>query len=78
MRALALQILEGLGVSNDQVEAQETEQEGTLSLTLRMPYQGVQRLDGRDHRTAKAVRQVLSAAAAAQGKKFELVAQAND
>ena len=78
MKALALQILEGLGVSSAAVEAQEHEQDGTLSLTLRLPYDGVQRLDGRDHRTAKAVRQVLSAAAAAQGKKSELVAQAND
>ena len=78
MKPLALQILEGLGVSSASVEAQESEQDGTLSLTLRMPYEGVQRLDGRDHRVAKAVRQVLSASAAAQGKKFELVAQAND
>jgi predicted RNA-binding protein YlqC (UPF0109 family) len=78
MKALALQILEGLGVSSASVEAQETEQDGTLSLTLRLPYEGVARLDGREHRVAKAVRLVLSAAAAAQGKKFELVAQAND
>jgi predicted RNA-binding protein YlqC (UPF0109 family) len=78
MKALALQILEGLGVSGAVVETQEQEQDGTLSVTLRLPYDAVQRLDGRDHRTAKAVRQVLSAAAAAQGKKFELVAQAND
>jgi predicted RNA-binding protein YlqC (UPF0109 family) len=78
MKPLALQILEGLGVSSDSVEAQESEQDGTLSLTLRLPFEGVMRLDGREHRVAKAVRQVLSAAAAAQGKKFELVAQAND
>jgi len=49
-----------------------------VSLTMRLPYDGVMRLDGRDHRTARAVRLVLSAAAAAQGKKFEWVAQAND
>ncbi|HXC65527.1 MAG TPA: KH domain-containing protein [bacterium] len=78
MKALALKILEGLGVSVDAVEAHEAEQDGTVSLTMRLPYDGVMRLDGRDHRTARAVRLVLSAAAAAQGKKFEWVAQAND
>jgi predicted RNA-binding protein YlqC (UPF0109 family) len=41
-----------------------------------LPAAAVLAIDGRDHRTAKAVRQVLSAAAAAQNKRFHLVARA--
>jgi predicted RNA-binding protein YlqC (UPF0109 family) len=78
MRDLALQVCAGLGIAQDKVQVEQAEADGAVKLTLRMPVEAVQRLDGREHRVAKAVRQVLSAAAAAQGKRFELVAQAND
>ena len=78
MRDLALQVCAGLGIGADKVQVEQAESEGAVQLTLRLPVEAVQRLDGREHRVAKAIRQVLSAAAAAQGKRFELVAQAND
>lgn len=78
MKDLAIQICQGLGIPAERIQAEQAEAEGATILTLRLPLGDVQKLDGREHRVAKAVRQVLSAAAAAQGKRFELVAQAND
>jgi predicted RNA-binding protein YlqC (UPF0109 family) len=78
VRDLALQVCAGLGIAAEKVQVEQSESEGAVQVTLRLPLESVQRLDGREHRVAKAIRQVLSAAAAAQGKRFELVAQAND
>lgn len=78
MRELVTQICTGLGVNPAEAEIEESAQEQDVTLTVRLPLAGVQALDGREHRVAKAVRQVLSAAAAAQGKRFNLVAQAKD
>lgn len=78
MRALVEQICSGLGIAANATHIEETASEQDLTVTVRLPLSGVQALDGREHRLAKAVRQVLSAAAAAQGKQFHLVAQAND
>jgi predicted RNA-binding protein YlqC (UPF0109 family) len=78
MRELALQVCAGLGIPAEKVQVEQSEAEGALQVTLRLPFESLQRLDGREHRVAKAVRLVLSTAAAAQGKRFELVAQAND
>ena len=78
MRQLALQVCEGLGIAADQIQVEQGETDGLTQMTLRLPLEALQRLDGREHRVAKALRQVLSAAATAQGKRFELVAQAKD
>jgi predicted RNA-binding protein YlqC (UPF0109 family) len=78
VRDLALQVCVGLGIAADKVQVEQREADGAVQLTLRLPFDAMQRLDGREHRVAKALRQVLSAAAAAQCKRFELVAQAND
>jgi predicted RNA-binding protein YlqC (UPF0109 family) len=78
VRALVEQICAGLGIAADATKIEESTQENDVTVTVSMPLSGVQALDGREHRLAKAVRQVLSAAAAAQGKQFHLVARAND
>lgn len=78
MRALVEQVCTGLGIAADATQIEESSQDTQVTVTVNLPLSGVQALDGREHRLAKAVRQVLSAAAAAQGKQFHLVARAND
>ena len=78
MRQLTLQVCAGLGIAPEQIQVEQSEADGAERMTLRLSFEALQRLDGREHRVAKALRQVLSAAAAAQGKRFELVAQAKD
>jgi len=78
LRPLVEQVLKGLGKEPSRAEFQEEAAGEELTLTVRLPYADLQALDGRDHRRARALRQLVSAAAAAQGKKLHLVAQAND
>ena len=78
MQDLIRFVAQGLGVDNASLELEESAAEGELSLTARLPYGALQKLDGRDHRTAKALRQVLSASAAAQDKRFVFTAEAQD
>jgi predicted RNA-binding protein YlqC (UPF0109 family) len=78
MQALVRFIAQGLGVDDASLALEESAVENEVRLTARVPYSVVQKLDGRDHRTAKALRQVLSAAAAAQDKRFVFTAEAQD
>ena len=78
MQALIRFVATGLGVEDAQLALEESAQENEVRVTARVPYSVVQKLDGRDHRTAKALRQVLSAAATAQDKRFVFTAEAQD
>jgi predicted RNA-binding protein YlqC (UPF0109 family) len=78
MQELIRFVAQGLGVDNASLDLDEKSEEGVLSLTARVPYSALQKLDGRDHRTAKALRQVLSASAAAQAQRFVFTAEAQD
>ena len=78
MRSLVEQICNGLGIASSSAQFDETTEGQDVTVTVSLPLSGVQALDGREHRLAKAIRQVLSASAAAQGKQFHLVARAND
>lgn len=78
MKELVAVLCRGLGVAEADLQVEESSHEDSVTVTVTLPAAAVQALDGRDHRTAKAVRQVLSAAAAAQNKRFNLVARARD
>jgi predicted RNA-binding protein YlqC (UPF0109 family) len=70
-------LIQGFGVQESDTSLVETAQDSDITVEASLPPAALQLLDGRDHRTARAVRQVLSAAAAAQNKRFHLVARAN-
>jgi predicted RNA-binding protein YlqC (UPF0109 family) len=78
MKDLVLFVANGLGVDPSALSLEEVQGEGELSLTAKAPYSAVQKLDGRDHRTAKALRAVLSASAAAKNTRFSFTAEAQD
>lgn len=78
MKELISVICRGVGVAEADIQLEESVQEGDVTVTASLPLSAVQLIDGREHRTAKAVRQILSAAAAAQNKRFHLVARARD
>jgi predicted RNA-binding protein YlqC (UPF0109 family) len=78
MRELVGIICGGLGLNEGDLAFEETHGEAGRTLTVTMPYSAVQTLDGREHRTAKAVRLVLSASAAAKAERLNLVARAKD
>jgi predicted RNA-binding protein YlqC (UPF0109 family) len=79
VKELVTLLCRGLGVSEAEVRIErESEQDGEVTLEISAPAAVVRLLDGRDHRTAKAVRQVLSAAASARQKRYHLVARARD
>ena len=78
MQALLNQICQGLGVNAADIQIDEQAGEGEQSVTVTLPLSGVQALDGREHRTAKAIRLLLSAAAAAKGNRIHVVARAKD
>lgn len=71
-------VANGLGVETSALTLEEKQAEDGLSLTAMAPYSAVQKLDGRDHRTAKALRAVLSASAAAKNTRFSFTAEAQD
>jgi predicted RNA-binding protein YlqC (UPF0109 family) len=79
MRDLVSLICKGLGIQENELGIEESGAEGgRKTLTLRMPYASLQVLDGREHRTARALRLVLSAAAAVKNEHLNLVAKAQD
>ena len=78
MKNLVSVLCRGLGVADADANMVETQQESDVTVELSLPVADISRIDGREHRTARAVRQVLSAAAAAQNKRFHLVAKAKD
>lgn len=79
MRDLVNFICAGLGIKESEVAIEEAAaDEGVKSLTVSLPFAGIQALDGREHRTAKALRLVLSASAAAKNERLNLVARAKD
>jgi predicted RNA-binding protein YlqC (UPF0109 family) len=78
MRELLTQTCEGLGIAAADLSFEESQGEGEQTLTVSLPYSAVQALDGREHRTARALRVVLSAAAAAKGTKLNVVVKAKD
>jgi predicted RNA-binding protein YlqC (UPF0109 family) len=78
LKELVTFVADGLGLPADSIEFDEAVDGNEVRLTARLPYEGVLKLDGRDHRTAKALRQVLSAAATAQDKRFVFTAEAQD
>jgi predicted RNA-binding protein YlqC (UPF0109 family) len=69
-------LIQGLGVQEQDCAMTESVQDLDVTLEVSLPLPALHLLDGREHRTARAVRQVLSAAAAAQNKRFHLVARA--
>ena len=78
MQDLVRFVAKGLGIDDASLTLEQTAAEGELMLTAKLPYSALLKLDGRDHRTAKALRQVLSASAAAQDKRFVFTAEAQD
>lgn len=78
MQALLTQICEGLGIQASDLSIEEQPGEGELNVTVTLPLSGVQALDGREHRTAKAIRLLLSAAGAAKGSRINVVARAKE
>lgn len=78
MQALLNQICQGLGVNAADIQIDAQAAEGEQNVTVTLPLSGVQALDGREHRTAKAIRLLLSAAAAAKGDRIHVVARAKD
>ena len=78
MKDLVLFVAKGLGVDESALAFEEAQGEGEVRLTAKAPYSAVQKLDGRDHRSAKALRAVLSAAAAAKNTRFVFTAEAQD
>lgn len=78
MRELLNTVCEGLGISPSDVAIEETPGEGETTVTVSLPYSAVQTLDGREHRTAKALRLLISASAAAKGTRLNVVARAKD
>ncbi len=78
MTELVRVIVEGLGLDWASAQPRETSQDGTTRLELSLGLRELETLDGREHRTARAVRQVLSAAAEAGQRKLTLVAKARE
>lgn len=78
MRELLSVVCAGLGIKESEVAIEEAPGEGETLVTLTLPFAAVQALDGREHRTAKALRLLLSAAAAARGTRIHVVARANN
>jgi predicted RNA-binding protein YlqC (UPF0109 family) len=78
VKGLVEVLCRGLGVNLDPADMEETRAGEDVTVTLSLPVADLQRIDGRDHRTAKALRQVLSAAAAASKERFHLVARARE
>jgi predicted RNA-binding protein YlqC (UPF0109 family) len=66
----------GLKLSTSDSDFEERVEGDQVTLTLSLPLEDVAKVDGRDHRTAKAIRQVLSAAAAANNRHYHLVVRA--
>ncbi|HTB23267.1 MAG TPA: hypothetical protein VK914_11250 [bacterium] len=77
MKQLVEVLCRGLGLAVDPAGIVEERSGEDVTVTLSLPVEDLQKIDGRDHRTAKAVRQVLSAAAAAGKVRFHLVARAS-
>jgi predicted RNA-binding protein YlqC (UPF0109 family) len=71
-------VAQGLGIKPEDLSVEESQAEGETTLSVTLPLSGVQALDGREHRTAKALRLLLSAAAAAKGTRLNVVARAKD
>ena len=78
MKELVEVLCRGLGVGADAADLEETRAGEDVTVTLSLPLADLHKIDGRDHRTAKALRQVLSAAAAASKERFHLVARAKE
>lgn len=78
MRELLNVVCQGLGIPASDLSIEEAQGEAGQTVTLALPLASLQTLDGREHRTAKALRLVLSASAAAKGTQLHLVAKAND
>lgn len=78
MRELLSTVCVKLGINEADVAIEEAPGEGETLVTLSLPYSAVQTLDGREHRTAKALRLLLSASAAAKGTRVNVVARAKD
>lgn len=78
MKELVSVVMQGLGVSPGAAGVEQTQEGEDVTVTLSVPEADLHKIDGRDHRTAKALRQVLSAAAAAGNQRFHLVARALD
>jgi predicted RNA-binding protein YlqC (UPF0109 family) len=78
MRELLTQTCQGLGIAPSELGFEEAQGEGEQTRTVTLPYAAVQALDGREHRTAKALRVLLSAAAAARGTRLNVVVRAKD
>lgn len=77
-QALLKVVAEGLGINAADLSFEEAQGEDSSTLVLTLPFSAVQTLDGREHRTAKALRLLLSASAAAKGTRLNVVARAKD
>ena len=67
-------IVEKLGVAPGTYEINASEEAGETVLKISLPDQGLRRFDGREHRTARAIRQIFSAAAEASGTRVRIEA----
>lgn len=72
MKDLALYLVKNLADHPDQAQIQESEQDGTVTLRLTVAEEDKGKIIGKQGKVIKAIRAVVSAAAAKDGKKASL------
>ena len=72
LKELVSYIAKGLVERIDEVEVKDVEEEGALVIELIVAEEDLGKVIGRQGRTAKAIRTVLSAAAAKSGRRVSL------
>jgi predicted RNA-binding protein YlqC (UPF0109 family) len=72
LKELVAYIAKGLVERIDEVEVKDVEEEGALVIELIVAEEDLGKVIGRQGRTAKAIRTVLSAAAAKTGRRVSL------
>lgn len=78
MKELVELVCGGLGLSLGPADLVESREGQDVTVTVTLSAGALRRLDGPDHRLARALRQVLSTAAVAQDARFHLVAKARE
>ena len=72
MKDLALYLVKNLADHPDQAQLQESEQDGTVTLRLTVAEEDKGKIIGKQGKVIKAIRAVVSAAAAKDGRKASL------
>ena len=74
MKELVQYIVEKLGVAPGSYDIESAQGDGETVIQLSLPEEGLRRFDGREHRMARAIRQILSTAAAAADTRVRVEA----